>query len=251
MRYFYIIVLKFSLIILKMILTILLIILIFYAISHSSQIKENFTLSRSAIIDSTLRNIEKGFEKTEELSNNFNKEVPVGILGEVSKVTSTKNAIDETTINFNKAQPGYIPYEGQSNYSELPNRADANVNKYNSKELYSILLNGLNTKSQTFIKLVEDTLVTGCELLKLKKDFSRIHDCLVDVNETNIGVIHRILIKAHAYTISPKYNTNKIMDPYLVNKLNKNIKDIMDTGNDIILKNSNVCTINGIDQRPC
>mgnify|MGYP006082000465 CR=1 FL=1 len=241
-----------------MILTILLIILIFYAISHSSRVTETFTLSRSAIIDSALNNIKKGFEKTETVpvkstgnNDNSNKTDLGDIVEKVSKDTSIENMIHEPTINFNKAQPSYTPYEGQSNYYELPNSSDTNINKYNSKELYSILLNGLNTKSENFIKLVENTVETACELLKLKKDLSRIRDCLVDINETNIGVIHRILIKAHAYTISPKYNTNKIMDPYLVNKLNKNIKDIMDTGNDIILNNSNVCTLNGIDHRPC
>lgn len=244
-----------------MILTILLICLvitIIYGIVHSSVLKEDFT-DRNAILDSTLKTIRDGYKnvskekiepKTENTEQSLQKNL--SITDPLPKDTMVTKSIEITSLN-NLPKPSYEPYDKNSDLYELQNFNINHkaVNKYNGKELYSIIINGLTTKSASFTKLIETTLVTSCELLKLKKDYNRISECVVNATEENAGMIYRIITRAYSYTISPKYNENKIMDPYLVNSLNKNIKNIIEQGREVILTNSNSCSINSTLQRPC
>ena len=205
-----------------MILTILLIsliITIIYGIVHSSVMKEDFT-DRNAILDSTLKNIkdsyknvsgEKIAQKTENIEQTLQKNLSITKPSPTDTIDTTLTKSTEPISVNSLPEPTYEPYNKNSDLYELQN-FDINykaVNRYNGKELYSIIINGLNTKSDSFKKLVTDTLVTSCELLKLKKDYSRISDCVVNITEENAGMIYRIITRAYSYTISPKYNENK------------------------------------------
>lgn len=138
------------------------------------------------------------------------------------------------------------------------------VKFFDNKELYSILINGLNMKTYNpkenlqdafglggvnykddktiFTRAVTEAINVSCELLQQKQDYRYVSKCVNTVKGIDgAAKIHNLLIKAYKYTTLPKYTSNRTIDPYLVNKLNKNIKKIITVGRRIFLVESNIC----------
>uniref|UniRef100_A0A6C0B5I7 Uncharacterized protein n=1 Tax=viral metagenome TaxID=1070528 RepID=A0A6C0B5I7_9ZZZZ len=135
---------------------------------------------------------------------------------------------------------------------------------FDNKELYSILINGLNMGSynakenltdsyglknvnyrndkSSFRRTVTDTINVACELLQQKQDYRYLSKCVDTITDIDgAAKIHNLIIKAYTFISHPKYISNRTIDPYLVNKLNKNIEAIITSGRKILFADSKTC----------
>ena len=135
---------------------------------------------------------------------------------------------------------------------------------FDSKELYSILINGLNMTSfreqdnsadayglknidqndvrALFTRTVTDTVSVSCELLKQKQDYRYVSKCIDTIKDIDSAAkIHNLIIRAYAFTTNPRDTSNRDIDPYLVNKLNKNIGMVITLGRKVLFTDTNTC----------
>jgi len=141
---------------------------------------------------------------------------------------------------------------------------ELNPKFFDNKELYSILINGLNMHSYNpkedlsdsyglknvnyvndktdFTRTVTDAINVSCELLRQKQDYKYVSKCVKTIKDIDgAAKIHNLLIRAYTYTTHPKHISNREIDPYLVNKLNKNIKNIITVGRRVLFAKTNTC----------
>ena len=177
---------------------------------------------------------------------------------EMDKLKEELEIIKRTASN-----PNSTASNPNSTYSDSV-VTEINTKFFDNKELYSILINGLNMKlynpnestedsyglkginyeddKTNFTRSVTDAINAACELLKQKQDYKYISKCVSTIADIDgAAKIHNLLIKAYQYSTRSKYTSNRVIDPYLVNKLNKNIKNIVELGRKILLANSNTC----------
>jgi len=131
--------------------------------------------------------------------------------------------------------------------------------RFNNKELYSILVNGLKFPSSSakfdFMTSVNSSINISCELLKQKYDYRYIDKCLEKTRGVNrVDEIHKLILRSYDYISQPKHNSTIEINPYLVKELSKNIEKIIETGRNLILHNGNTChckySVGGIC-KPC
>ena len=132
---------------------------------------------------------------------------------------------------------------------------------FDSKELYSILVNTLSITNHTkyekpvdhsvtidnsdkfkFTTVITDTIDVACRLLQQKQDYKYITDCVKTTRgPKRIGNIHILITTAYNYINHPKFNSTTKLNGYLIGKFSDNIKELILLGRRIILEQSNVC----------
>ena len=151
-------------------------------------------------------------------------------------------------------------YDGED---ELNKQYGLGQKFFDNKELYSILINNLTSSSITnssltdsyglkginykskklqFNMTVTDTVNVACELLQQKQDYRYLSKCVESIKSIGSAAkIHNLIIRAYTYITHPKNTSNRVIDPYLVNKLNENIEKIISLGREITYADSNTC----------
>ena len=207
---------------------------------------ENFMTSGYVENTHKLKNIQKAVSKSEIETNNFNKKAGV-------RQAELRQTIDK----LKKKQDRILQHKGSGlgyiNDSSTSNGSDSALSPYKSldnKELYSILVNGLNSPSSSakhdFTTLIDSTVNVSCELLKQKYDYRYVDNCFKKTRgRDRAGEIHKLINRSYDYISQPKYNSTIKINPYLVNKLNKNIEEIIERGRSLIFDNSNTCQCKG------
>ena len=170
--------------------------------------------------------------------------------------------LDAKLKNLKAEQVNIITRSKMGEYK--PINSAMNYKIFDNKELYSILINGLNMASYReqsnsadpyglkninyndtralFTRTVTDTVSVSCELLKQKQDYRYVSKCINTIKDIDSAAkIHNLIIRAYAFTTNPSQTSNRDIDPYLVNKLNKNIGMVITLGRRVLFADTNTC----------